>query len=186
MGVTTATRTREALLVAAVLAPVVLDPARRRLFARLEPSYRAALTLMVGSALAGHFGLGSRGFPFVDWYMYTAPVAGDPVIFEYDAVLRSGVTIPLVFSRYLGTQSAGRLMEALRRQVCRLQALPDDAAETAAVRREHELALRTIAGRHNRRQPDDPVVTVVVSERTISIHSGEKSPSRRLSEVDVA
>lgn len=181
----TATRPREALLVGAVLAPALLQPARRRAFARLDPPYRAALTLMASSALAGHFALDSRVFPFVNWYMYTAPVSGDPVVFEYDGLRRSGETIPLVFSRYLGTQSAGRLMEALRRQVCRLQALPDDAAEKLAARREHELALRAIAGRHNRRHPEDPVATVLVSERTISISSGNKSPSRRLWNVDV-
>jgi hypothetical protein len=173
------------MLVAAVVAPVALDPVRRRTFGGLEQPYRAALTALIGSALTGHFALSSWTFPFVNWYMYTAPVEGDPVVFEYDAVLAGGATIPLVFSRFLGTQSAGRLMEALRRQVCHLQALPE-GAEKAAARREHELALRAIAARHNRRQPRDPVVTVVVSERTISIRSGEKSRPRTLWEVAVA
>jgi hypothetical protein len=118
--------------------------------------------------------------------MYTTPVGGDPVVFEYYAILRGGATIPLVPSRFLGPQSAGRLMEALRRQVSRLQALGEDARWADGLRREHELALRAIAGRYNRKHARDPVVAVLVTERTVSILSGEKSDSRRLWAVDVA
>lgn len=119
-------RAREGVLVGAVLAPVALHPAVRRTFVTLDRPRRTVLAVMMGSALAGQFALGSRSFPFVNWEMYTTPVGGDPVVFEYDAVLRGGATIALVPSRFLGPQSAGRLMEALRRQICRLQALGDD------------------------------------------------------------
>jgi hypothetical protein len=141
---------------------------------------------MVGSTLAGQFVLGSRSFPFVNWDMYTTPVGGDPVVFEYHAVLRGGATIPLAPSRFLGPQSAARLMEALRRQVDRLQALGENAPGADGVRREHELALRAIAGRYNRNHAQDPVVAVLVSERTVSILTGETSAARRLWAVDVA
>ena len=179
-------RAREGVLVGAVLAPVAAHPAVRRSFGGLDRGRRAALTIMVGSTLAGQFALGSRSFPFVNWEMYTSPVAGDPVVFEYDAVLRSGATIPLVPSRFLGPQSAGRLMEALRRQVLRLQALGDNGHQANGLRREHELALHAIADRYTRRHVRDPVVTVLVSERTVSIRSGAKSQPRRLWAVDVA
>jgi hypothetical protein len=169
-----------------VLAPVAAHPAVRRSFVGLDRPRRTAFALMVGSALAGQFALGSRSFPFVNWDMYTTPVGGDPVVFEYDAVLRGGATIPLVPSRFLGPQSAGRLMEALRRQVSRLQELGEDAHGADGLRREHELALHAIAGRYNREHARDPVVAVLVSERTVSIRSGQKSPSRPLWEVEVA
>jgi hypothetical protein len=177
--------TREAILVGAVLAPVAADPTIRRTFRSLDRPSRAALGLMVGSALAGHFVLGQRSFPFVNWDMYTTPVGGDPVLFEYDAVLRGGTTIPLAIGRLLGRQSAARLTEALRRQVCGLQTVGEHPAREAGLRREHESALRAIAGRYNRDHAQDPVVTVVVSERTISIRSGAKSRSRTLWAVDV-
>jgi hypothetical protein len=179
-------RAREGVLVGAVLAPVALHPAVRRTFVALDRPRRTALAMMVGSALAGQFAVGSRSFPFVNWEMYTTPVGGDPVVFEYAAVLRGGATIPLVLSQFLGPRSAGRLMEALRRQVCRLQAVGDNVPEAAGLRREHELALRAIAARCNTEHLRDPVVTVLVSERTVSIRSGEKSRSRRLWAVDVA
>jgi hypothetical protein len=169
-----------------VLAPVAAHPAVRRTFMGLDPTRRTALAMMVGGTLVGQFALGSRSFPFVNWDMYTTPVGGDPVVFEYDAVLRSGATIPLAPSRLLGPQSAARLMEALRRQVDRLQALGEGGAGAAQLRREHELALRAIAGRYNGTRGQDPVVTVVVSERTVSILTGETSASRRLWAVDVA
>jgi hypothetical protein len=156
------------------------------MFVGLDRPRRTALAMMVGSTLAGQFALGSRSFPFVNWDMYTTPVGGDPVVFEYDAVSRSGATIPLAPSRFLGPQSAGRLMEALRRQVDRLQALGEGTPAADDVRREHELALRAIAGRYNRTRGQDPVVTVVVSERTVSILTGETSDSRPLWAVDVA
>jgi hypothetical protein len=163
----------------------VLDPSRRRLYAQLEPAYRVAIGAMVGASLAGHFVLSSRTFPFVDWSMYTNPISGDPVVVEYDAVLRSGKTIPLGFSSFLGTQSAGRLMEAMRRQVLRLQSLSDGTPEKDAARQEHELALRAIARWHGRRHAEDPAVSVLVSERTVSLRDGERSQPRRLWEVAV-
>jgi hypothetical protein len=169
-----------------VLAPIAAHPAVRRTFFGLDRPRQAALAMMVGSTLAGQFALGSRSFPFVSWDMYTAPVDGDPVVFEYEALLRGGATIPLAPSRFLGPQSAARLMEALRRQVSHLQALGEDAHGADGLHREHELALRAIAGRYNREHAQDPVVAVRVSERTVSILSGEKSNSRRLWAVDVA
>jgi hypothetical protein len=168
-----------------VVAPVAVDSAVRRTFARLDRPRRTALGMMVASTFAGQFALGSRSFPFVNWDMYTIPVGGDPVVFEYDAILRGGATIPLLPSRFLGPQSAGRLMEALRRQVCRLQALDEDDHRADGMRREHELALSAIAGRYNRQHLVDPVVAVLVSERTVSLRSGEKSPPRPLWTVDV-
>jgi hypothetical protein len=168
-----------------VLAPVAAHPAIRRTIVGLDRTRRTALAMMVGGTLAGQFALGSRGFPFVNWDMYTTPVGGDPVVFEYGAVLRSGATVPLAPSRFLGPQSAARLMEALRRQVERLQALGKGTPAADHVRREHELALRAIAGRYNTTRRQDPVVTVVVSERTVSILTGETSASRRLWAVDV-
>ena len=176
-------RPREAVLLAAVLAPVLLDRERRRNLAALDPWHRALLGILLGSALAGQYGLGSRSFPFVDWEMYTRPVSGDPIVVEYHAVLRSGARAPLSFQRILGTNSAGRLMEAVRRQVIRLQRLPAGDSEAAAVRREHQAALRAIARRYG--GPDDPVIKVLVSEREVSIASGQKGPPRALWEVVV-
>jgi hypothetical protein len=178
-------RTREAIVIAAVLAPVALHPARRRLYGQLEPRRRLALGAMVGASLAGHLVVGSRAFPFVDWSMYTSPVSGDPVVVEYDAVRRSGARAPLSPSRFLGAQSAGRLMEALRRQVLRIQSL--QGAERNGVARQHELTLRAIAAWDERhRRGEDPIVAVVVSERTVSLGSGQKSSPRTLWQIELA
>jgi hypothetical protein len=176
-------RVGEALLVAAVMAPVALDPARRRLYSQLGLPYRGAVAAMVGASLAGHLVLSSRAFPFVDWSMYTKTISGDPVVIEYEAILASGRTVRLAFRRFLGTQSAGRLMEALRRQVLRIQSRPENSPERHAALQEHKLALRAIARRYGQRHPQDPVVSVLVFERTISIRDGGRSPASLLWEV---
>jgi hypothetical protein len=173
------------VVIAAVMAPVVLDPGRRRVLRSVEPRYRLAVTAMVGCSFAGHLWLGSRTFPFVDWSMYTSPASGDPVVIEYDAVLRGGGTVALSPSRFLGEHSAGRLMERLRRQVLGILALPDGPRRAAAMH-EHEQVLRAIAARLADRDGAGPIERVVVSESTVSGASGAKRRDRVLWEVIVA
>ena len=145
---------------------------------------RLAVSGMIGCSLIGHLVLGSRTFPFVDWSMYTSPVSGDPVVIEYDAILRTGRAVPLSPSTFLAAQSAGRLMEALRRQVVRVQALPE-GSERAALAHEHEEALRAIAARQAASDEANRIERVVVSESGVSLASGAKRRIRVLWEVHV-
>ncbi len=163
-------------MIAAVLAPVALNRPVRRTLAALDRPRRIALAAMVLLGLAGQLALGTRAFPFVNWHMYATTPDGDPTVYEYDAVLRSGRTVPLVPGRFLGPESADRLMEALRRQVVRLRvAGPDEALRT-----EHERALAAVARLYDRAHPADPVAAVRVSERTIALRSGAQSAPRVL------
>ena len=170
------------MLITGVLVPVVLNPERRRMLAGVAPRYRVGVMGMLGCSLAGHLWLGSRTFPFVDWSMYTFPVSGDPVVVEYDAVLSSGATVPLSPSGFLAPHSAGRLMEGLRRQVMRVQALPEGRGRSALMR-QHEEALRAIASRLTARQADEAIERVVVSESVVELGSGVRRPVRVLWEV---
>lgn len=174
-------RTREIALVSAMLGPVIAHPDIRRALGALDAPRRLAIGLMAAATLAGHYVLGNRSFPFVNWDMYTSPVCGDPVIFEYHLRLGSGTVVPLALSHLLGPVSAARLMEALRRQVSGLQTEPGGDR-----RREHESALRAIAAWYRRRHPDDPPVSVLVSERTLSLATGRHGASRPLWTVEIA
>ena len=147
----------EAALIAAVLTPVAMHAPLRR---ALRPM-RVPLGVMLALALAGQLALSTRTFPFTDWRMYSSLPSGDPTVYEYDAELRSGRRVPLVPGRYLGPESADRLMEALRRR-----------RDPAALR-----ALAKLSG--------EPVAAVLVSERTISIKTGRKGPARVVQRVDV-
>lgn len=170
----------EAALIAAVLAPVAFHPAVRRTFGALDRRRLAALAAMFALALAGQLVLDTRSFPFVNWHMYATIARGSEVtMYEYDAVLRSGARIPLVPGRFLGPESADRLMEELRRQVERLKVL-GDGPQAVVARDVHEQTLRAVAERHDAEHPDDPVATVLVSQRTVAVGSGEKGPPRVL------
>jgi hypothetical protein len=167
----------EAALVAAVLTPVALHPAVRRTFRAPRRPQRIALGSMLALALAGQFALDSRSFPFVSWHMYSNARQGDVTVYEYDALLRGGARVALVPGRFLGPESADRLMEALRRQVERVRA-SGAGPRAGAAWREHERTLRALAGRYDREHPDDPVARVLVSQRTVTIRSGTRLPTR--------
>jgi hypothetical protein len=169
----------EGALVAAVLTPIALHPAVRRTFGALRRPQRIALGAMLVLALAGQLLLDSRSFPFVSWHMYADVRHGDVTVYEYDAVLRSGARAALVPGRFLGPESADRLMEALRRQVERVRASGAGPRESAAWR-EHEQTLRALAGRYDRAHGHDPVERVLVSQRTVTIRSGTRLPSHAL------
>jgi hypothetical protein len=176
----TAARTAvEGALIAAVLAPVALHPTVRRTFGGLRRAQRVALGAMLLLTLAGQLALDGRSFPFVSWQMYATVRHGDVTVYEYDAVLRSGARVALVPGRFLGPESADRLMEALRRQVERVRAGGEGPpADTAW--REHEQTLQALAGRYDREHPDNPVARVLVSHRTVTIRSGTRLPAHVL------
>jgi hypothetical protein len=136
----------------------------------LSGRVRLALAAMVALALAGQLALDTRSFPFTDWHMYASLPKGDPTVYEYDAVLRSGRRVALVPGHFLAPESADRLMEALRRQVA--------AGRPPA-------ALGALAGIYDERHRDDPVEAVLASERTIAIRDGVSGPSRLLWRVPV-
>ena len=161
----------EAALIAAVLAPVALHPGIRRALGGLGLPLRVAVGAMVALTLAGQLVLDTRSFPFTNWHMYATLPHGDPSVYEYDAELRSGRRVPLVPGRFLGPESADRMMEALRRQVI--------AGAPAG-------ALTVLAGMYSSRHPGDPVTAVVVSERTIAIRDGAKGPAHEVTRVAVA
>jgi hypothetical protein len=171
----------EAALIAAVLTPVALSRPVRRTFLALDRLKQVALAAMLVLTLAGQLVLHTRSFPFVNWHMYSTTPEGDAVSYEYDGLLQSGRTVPLIPGRFLAPESADRMVEALHRQVERLRHDP----QAAAARREHELTLRAIAGLHDDDHPDDPVVTVRVAGRTTSIRSGAESAPTELWAVPV-
>jgi hypothetical protein len=164
----------EAALIAAVLAPLALHPGIRLTLSALGRPARLALAAMLALALAGQLALGARSFPFTSWHMYASLPHGDATVYEYDAVLRGGRRVPLVPGRFLGPESADRLMEALRRQV-----------ERGGPSMEHERALAALAGLYDARHPGDRVEAVLVSERTIAIGSGAEGAPRLLWRVRV-
>jgi hypothetical protein len=181
----TAVRTAlEGALIAAVLVPVALHPAVRRTFRGLARPRLAALGAMLILTLAGQLALDARSFPFVGWHMYATIRHGDVTVYEYDAVLRSGASVAVVPGRFLGPESADRLMEALRRQVERVRAL-GEGPRAGAAWREHEQTLRALAGRYDREHPEDPVASVLVSQRTVTIRSGKKLPRQLLWTVEL-
>ena len=158
----------EAVLIAAVLAPVAW--ALRGPALRLGMWRRVALGSMLVLALAGQLVLSTRSFPFVDWRMYASRPLGDPVVYEYDALLRGGGRDALVPGRYMGPESADRFMEALRRQV-----VAGDRVQNAA-------ALRVLAGMYR----GGVVDSVVVYARRVSIADGRRGPRRELWRVRVS
>ena len=157
----------EVILVAAVLVPVACTRAVRGYVRALLLWQRVLLGAMLVLALAAQFGLEARTFPFVDWRMYSSLPHGDPVVYEYDVLLRGGGRDALVPGRYLGPESADRLMEGLRRHV-------DDPA----VRDPALVALaRLYRGRH--------VDAVVVSARRVRIADGSRGAAREIARVRV-
>ena len=153
----------EAALIAAVLVPVALRIGVPRLGWR-----GPVLGGMLSLALAAQLGLGSRTFPFVDWRMYASLPHGDPVVFEYDAVLADGRREALVPGHVMGAESADRFMEGLRRLV--------------VARRWGELdqSLRVLAGMVG------DVRTVVVSEHVVRVDDGSSGPVIVLRQVRVS
>jgi hypothetical protein len=155
----------EAALVGAVLVPVARSARVRTAWGALGRARQVALGSMLVCALAAQFALGTRLFPFVDWRMYSAVPSGDPVVLQYDVVLDGGRRDALVPGRYLGPESADRLMEGLRR-----------ASRPVASRALVVLARMYEGGR---------VRWVVVSARRVRIADGSSGPARELWRVRV-
>jgi hypothetical protein len=175
-------RLLEATLIVAVLTPVVLAPPVQERFRALDRPRQAILGGMLALALLGQLELGGRSFPFIAWDMYasSAPVEGGAVVaYEYDAVLRSGRHVPLVPGRHLAPESADRISEALRRQVERLKQAGGDP-RAAPARAEQALALGALARLYDTDHRSDPVASVLVLERRVSISSGDESAPRVL------
>jgi hypothetical protein len=168
----------EAALIAAVVTPVAVSRRLREVVARIDRPRQAALAAMIVLTLASQLALHTRSFPFTNWHMYAEGRSGDPTVYGYDAELRSGRRVPLVPSRFLGPESADRMMEALRRGVERAKAEPSERTRLAGV-------LAAVASLYDDDHPQDPVATVHVSEHTVSIDSGDESPPRPLWAVRV-
>ncbi|HEY6888073.1 MAG TPA: hypothetical protein VI300_09845 [Solirubrobacter sp.] len=152
----------EAALVAAVLVPVAASARVREGVLALGRPRQAVLGAMLALALAAQFGLSSRAFPFVDWRMYSSLPHGDPVVFAYDVELRGGGRDALVPGRFMGSTSADRFVERLRREV---------------VGGDPSASLRVLAGLYASRT-GRRVAAVVVSERRVSIGTGRAGASR--------
>lgn len=151
-------------------------PPVRAVFGALDRPRLAALGGMLALSLLAQLALGTRTFPFVNWHMYASLPHGDPTVYRYDAQLRSGRTVPLVPGRFLGPESADRLMEALRRQV---EGVRRPGADPAA-RDEHEQAVAAVARLYDEAHPGDPVAAVLVSAQTIALRSGRSGAPRVL------
>lgn len=153
----------EAALVAAVLVPVARSARVRGVVASLGRWRQVVLGAMLAAALAAQLALGTRLFPLVDWKMYSSLPEGDPVVFSYDVELAGGGgRDALVPGRFMRPESADRLMERLRRDVTAGDPAP---------------ALRALAELYES-GTGHRVAAVVVSESTIAIASGERTPAR--------
>jgi hypothetical protein len=175
-------RLLEVALIGAVLIPVALAAPVRRRFRGLDRFRQTLLGGMVALALLGQLTLNTRSFPFIAWNMYASstPVVGGTVpAYEFDAVLRSGRRVALVPGRYLAPESSDRMSEALRRQVERLKPTGRDP-RAAPARAEHAAALSAIARLYDEEHRADPVASVLVLERRVSVSSGDESAPRVL------
>lgn len=167
----------EVFLIGVVLVPVVLHRPLRRLFGRIALRYRLVPIALVVLFLAGHLVLHNRSFPFVAWRMYGRVPQGDPVVYDYEAVLADGEHVPLVPSRLLPPLTAARLMSRLYSQANALRA--DPATETETLRHEHEATLAALGRLHDERMEGPPVDSVIVTSRRF--HLGERSGSLQTS-----
>jgi hypothetical protein len=168
-------------LIGAVLLALALTPAVQRAVHAIDRPRRRLLAAMLALALAGQLALGTRLFPFIAWDMYAGgePVrAGHVTTNQFDAVLRSGRRVPLDPAQFLGPESADRVSERLRRQTVALTARRGPAAQR--LRSEQSAALRALARLYDAEHPSDPVTSVRVVERWVSVRSGEQSAPRVL------
>lgn len=171
-------RLLEAVLIGAVLVPVLFAAPVRPAFRGLRRPLRALLAGMIALTVLGQLILDENAFPFVAWRMYasgTRVVRGTVPADEFAFVLRAGQRVPLVPEQFFGPQSADRMTSLLLGQ-----------AEKPATRPQEAAMLAAIARLYNRDHPTDPATGVVVLERRVAVSSGRQTPPRILWRVELA
>ncbi|MER3524182.1 MAG: hypothetical protein C4326_08980 [Ignavibacteria bacterium] len=158
----------QAVLIVGVALPVLLNRSFRRTFASVKRSTRwfsASLWLLI---VVGH--LAARNtFPFVGWMMYGSVEKGDPALYRYTALLRSGTSTELVPSRLLSAMMADRVSSKLYRQIVALHAASDTAQQRALLM-QHKETLATLGRRYNEMHPNDPARSIIVSKVVVYLH----------------
>jgi hypothetical protein len=173
-------RILQAILIIAVLYPLGRKRELVNIVAGLEKGYKLFVGALFFLVLVGHLAAVNT-FPFVSWSMYGLPTEGDPFVYEYAGVLRSGKTVPLVPSRLLPSIAADRLSSKLYRQIG-AQNAATDSTQKAALFKQHQETLTALAGLYSRKFPDDPMEVVIASRATISLRP---SPGASESETKV-
>jgi hypothetical protein len=164
----------QAILIMVVLYPLVRKKELLQVFVGIEKCYKVFAGAMVVLVLVGHLAAVNT-FPFVSWSMYGLPTEGDPFVYEYAGVLRSGKTVPLVLSRLLPSIAADRLSSKLYRQIGALNATTD-STQKAALFKQHQETLTALARLYSSKFPDDPMEIVIASRTTIPLHPREGTP----------
>lgn len=98
--------------------------------------------------------------------------SGDPFVYEYTGILKSGGTVPLVPSRLLPSMAADRIVSKLYRQIGSLKSQNDPRRETE-LRTQQEETLAAIGRLHNRKFPDSPLESIIVTKRTVHLRPHE-------------
>jgi hypothetical protein len=167
-------RVLQAILIIAVLYPLMRKKELLQVFVGIEKGYKVFAGAMFVFILVGHLAAVNT-FPFINWSMYGLPTEGDPFVYEYAGVLRSGKTVPLVLSRLLPSIAADRLSSKLYRQIGAMNAATD-STQKAALFAQHQETLSALARLYSRRFPDDPMEVVIASRTTISLHPHKGAP----------
>jgi hypothetical protein len=164
-------RILQAILIIAVLFPLVRKKQLLQVFVGIEKGYKVFAGAMFVLVLVGHLAAVNT-FPFVSWSMYGLPTEGDPFVYEYAGVLRSGKIVPLIASRLLPSIAADRLSSKLYRQIGAMNAATDSIMK-AALFKQHQETLTALARLYSRKFPDDPMEVVIASRTTIPLHPRE-------------
>lgn len=158
----------QAVLMVVVALPVLLNRTFRRTFASTTRSTRWFSGMLWVLIVAGH--LASRNtFPFVGWMMYGSAEEGDPALYRYTALLRSGTSTEIVPSRLLSPMMADRVSSKLYRQITALQAASDTAQQRALLI-QHKATLAALGRRYNEMHPSDPATSIIVSKMIVYLH----------------
>lgn len=136
----------------------------------LRPPYQVFLAGLVIAMLGAQLSDGGkRTFPFVVWSMYTRSAYGDPEYYDYSVVSQSGREMPLDAFRVSRTLSS-RLMYPLRDMARKID-WAGEGSQRQAMIAEYESILRAVARMYDRRNPDDPIQTILVWHCTVPLHA---------------
>lgn len=133
-------------------------------FLALGLAHRIFLGGFLIAMLAGHLiDRSGKTYPVVAWSMFTRPVEGDPVYFEYAGILEDGQQVALhfdsLFPNTLGRNTIIK-MTWLAKSIAKTEPGPERQEQIA----HYERTLQALGQKHNATHADNPVRTVHVWE----------------------
>lgn len=161
-------RILQAILILSIIYPLTRRKELIQVFSELTKWYKMFVGSLFFLVVVGHLA-GVNTFPFVAWSMYGEPTKGDPFVYEYTGVLRSGTREPLVPSRLLPSISADRITSKLYRQIGSLD-VATDSTQKANLLAQHKETLAALAKLYSKKNPDDPMDVVIVSRTTLYLY----------------